>query len=58
MPFAINVRNFRHIDKPEFQDMIYNYPGKINIRFHLFVVNGMSFTLCMANSNEAGENQF
>jgi hypothetical protein len=56
--FRDKRKEFRHIDKPEFQDMIYNYPGKINID-SIVVVNGNVFyTVHGEQANEPGKISF
>lgn len=45
---------FRHVNKPVFQDMIYNYPGLINIDSIGILSGNIAFTLHVEKANEPG----
>ncbi len=45
--FRDKRKEFRHLIKPAFQDMIYNYPGILQIDSIWLLWTGMSFLPCM-----------
>ncbi len=52
--FRDKRRPFRHVDKPSFQDMIYNYPGKIDVDSIAFLSGNISYTEHAEKADEPG----
>jgi hypothetical protein len=47
-------KKFRHVNKPVFQDMIYNYPGKIQIDSIGLISGNVNYTVHAKAANEPG----
>jgi len=52
--FRDNRKKFRHVNKPAFQDMIYNYPGIINIDSIGILGGDITYTEHAEKANEPG----
>ncbi|SDC94128.1 AsmA family protein [Williamwhitmania taraxaci] len=56
--FRDKRKPFKHINKPAFQDMIYNYPGKIDIDSIAFLAGNIGYTEHAEKASEPGNIQF
>ncbi len=52
--FRDKRKEFRHLIKPAFQDMIYNYPGPLQIDSIRLLDGNVTFTVHAEEANEAG----
>ncbi|MDP3445242.1 MAG: hypothetical protein Q8T08_20470, partial [Ignavibacteria bacterium] len=52
--FRDKRKPFRHVDKPAFQDMIYDYPGNLNIDSITLINGNITYTAHGEKANEAG----
>jgi hypothetical protein len=53
--FRDNRKPFKHVNKPAFQDMIYNYHGAINIDSIGLIKGNITYTEHNKKANEAGQ---
>ena len=56
--FRDKRKEFRHVKKPTYQELIYNYPGYLNIDSLSILKGDVSFKLQSEDSNEAGTISF
>ena len=56
--FRDKRKEFRHVNKPAFQDMIYNYPGTIQIDSIGLINGNVTFTAHAEEANEPGSINF
>ena len=56
--FRDKRKEFRHVKKPAFQDMIYNYPGQIRIDSIGLLNGNIVFTVHADKANEPGQISF
>ncbi|MBE3084744.1 MAG: hypothetical protein IMZ64_00830, partial [Bacteroidetes bacterium] len=56
--FRDKRKEFRHVNKPAFQDMIYNYPGNVNIDSIGLINGNVAFTAHAEEANEPGSISF
>jgi hypothetical protein len=56
--FRDKRKEFRHVDKPEFQDLIYDYPGTIRIDSIAVVKGNITYTVHGEQANEPGNITF
>jgi hypothetical protein len=56
--FRDKRKEFRHVNKPAFQDMIYNYPGHIKIDSVSLTNGNVVFTVQAEKANEPGSISF
>jgi hypothetical protein len=56
--FRDNRRKSRHLNKPMFQEMIYNYPGAINIDSIALLKGNINYTEHARHANKAGKISF
>jgi len=52
--FCDSRKKFQHVNKPAFQDMIYNYPGKIQIDSIGLISGNVTYTVHAKAANEPG----
>jgi hypothetical protein len=52
--FCDSRKKFRHVNKPAFQDMIYNYPGKLQIDSIGLISGNVTYTAHAKAANEPG----
>jgi hypothetical protein len=56
--FRDKRKEFRHVNRPAFQNMIYNYPGAIRIDLISLKKGNVSYTVHAAKANEPGSISF
>jgi len=56
--FRDKRKEFRHVNRPAFQDMIYNYPGTVNIDSIGLIKGNVTFTPHGEEANEPGTISF
>jgi hypothetical protein len=56
--FRDKRKEFRHVNKPEFQDLIYDYPGAIRIDSIIVVKGNVTYTVHGELANEPGNISF
>ncbi len=56
--FRDKRKEFRHVNKPEFQDMIYNYPGAISVDSIAMMSGNITYTVHAELANEPGRISF
>jgi hypothetical protein len=56
--FRDNRKEFRHVNKPAFQDMIYNYPGTIHLDSIGLISGNITYTKHAKGVNEPGRISF
>jgi hypothetical protein len=56
--FRDKRKEFRHVNKPAFQEMIYNYPGNIRIDSIALKNGNITYTVHAEEANEAGSISF
>ncbi|MBN1791432.1 MAG: hypothetical protein JW830_13100 [Bacteroidales bacterium] len=56
--FRDKRKEFKHVDKPEFQDLIYNYPGTIRIDSLVMMKGNVTYTVHGELANDPGNISF